>query len=221
MKKTIILVILLNAHCVYASLEKNMTYTQWESLVRHTISKVPELKAVWKLNKKTRQESKKYYLVGGTLRGVLHWLYQNSQNYSYDELYKMQVPRSEELLIIKKTDIDIIIPNKSDRDIIRKIKIRIGGWDVMERSRYENIRDTGSSSIEAFMVNPEKIVDPLGGLKLFYEGRLKLFLPKYDEYFKLPFIKSFKWTITTKIIRFLRIKMTFLTLKPLKRISYG
>ncbi len=186
--------------------KESLNYPDYQSIVKNIVSRIPELQPVWELNK-SKKGKQQYYICGGVLRGVLNWINIQLKSSSKDEVTKLKVPSLLDLLIVKKTDIDLVVPNDTDKtQFTKSLPSHQISWDLLSYKRFEEMHESGSSSIENVMVNPNSIIEPTKGLLLFYQNRLELQMPTYSEFYKHPFIEYSTWSATVKILRYLRLK---------------
>jgi hypothetical protein len=158
------------AHCssLLAAPVKNVTYEQFEQLVKEKTAEIPELQTLWSWRANHHEP---VYLGGGILRGLLKWLEENLRDSSFENVRKMAAPRIEELLIQKDADWDLY-HDRVGADWFKENMPEYGSWDILTREFREQSIEAGGPTIEKIRVSPNQVEDPLGGLKAFYEGKL-------------------------------------------------
>ena len=157
------------------NIDEMMTFTEWQTLVKEGVARVPELKPLWKTREENpnRTELHDVYLGGGIFRGLVHWYHQQLQNHTVEQVRHMSVPGITTLLIQKDADFDLYAP-KSLEGFLTKLLAPPGCdcWDILPVEFAAASARAGGTTLEKTRVNPEEIVDPLGGLEDYYHGKL-------------------------------------------------
>jgi len=184
------------------NIEEIISFTEWTELLKISVSKIPELRALWKWQEKTGHH---VYIGGGALRGLMQWLHKNLQNHSLEEVQKMKIPNIKELLILKGSDIDIFVPDNAIEALKRDLP-EYASWDILgERFHEENVK-LGGPTIEKVRANPSSWDDPLNGLKHYYEGKLVFHMTPENVFRDLYWVKERGNTKLSEALRFLRME---------------
>jgi hypothetical protein len=146
---------------------KNASYEEFQSLVRESVAKIPDLNPLWQWR---ANHNEPVYFGGGGLRGLLKWLEYQLRHASVDQVRAMRVPKMDHL-ISEWADKDIY-HDKVDSNWFKSNFPAYGDWDVLTRSFYDSSLEAGGPGIEKVRVNPSQIDDPFGGLAAFYKGEL-------------------------------------------------
>ncbi len=145
-----------------------VTYPQFETLLKDSARRVPELRPLWTWN---APEAQPAHAGGGAIRGLVHWLYRELQRHTPREILALHVPPIGELLLQLESDLDIFTRDNLI-DELREDRPEYAKWDILPDSFYAASVASGGTTLEKLKVNPVEIVDPLGGLRHYYDGKL-------------------------------------------------
>jgi hypothetical protein len=147
-------------------------YPEFEALVRDAVARIPDLAPYWSLRaKKPRAPDQDLYVFGGLLRGAISWVIRNLQTRTPEEIRALPIPRSLELLS-QPADRDLLVLDSSADEKVRRVLAEPGtGWELVDPWFYRASVKVGGSAIEKTAVNPERILDPQGGLRDLWRGK--------------------------------------------------
>jgi hypothetical protein len=147
---------------------KNVTYEQFEQLLKEKTAQIPELQELWSWRASSNEP---VYLGGGILRGLLKWLEIKLRHSSFEQVRQTTVPTVQELLIQKNADMDLY-HDRYGKAWFQNHMPQYGDWDILTKDFREQSIEAGGPAIEKIRVSPDQVEDPLGGLRAFYEGKL-------------------------------------------------
>ncbi|MFL5812604.1 MAG: hypothetical protein ACJ763_03430 [Bdellovibrionia bacterium] len=184
---------------------KNATYEEFQSLVRESVAKVPDLNLLWRWQVKGDEP---VYFGGGGLRGLLRWLEYQLRNKSVAQVRALRVPNVDQLISVW-ADKDIY-HDRVDANWFKSNFPAYGDWDVLTRTFYDASIEAGGPGIEKIRVSPTHIDDPLGGLAAFYQGKLN-FVDAPEEVFQkfrgasaIQLKDNYKSALVLRALRFSR-----------------
>ena len=198
-------VIFPNAVFAEVKLSERMTYAEFGALVKHSVAKIPELQNLWRWTG-TGDGQQSVYFGGGTLRGLLHWIYLKSQNHTYNQIWNMQVPSVHQLQLQEGSDLDLFALDTKVETIKQQLP-EYANWDILPASFHKANVELGGPTIEKAQVNPDHINDPLGGLLHYYEGRLVYHWTPEGIFRQNIWVGEKGNTKTTEALRFMRFSM--------------
>jgi hypothetical protein len=152
-----------------------LSETQIQTLMKTSVSKIPDLREFWTLAS-SNPEFKNVYIMGGVLRGLIVHLNQKLSTHSYEEILKLPVPSTDQLLL-QNADKDILNLTNGYVTTQKLEEMFPVPYEIIPSTFYQNSVDIGGTSIEKFAVNPFGVNDPYDFIHDLREGTLSF---KYD-----------------------------------------
>ncbi|MGE4233241.1 MAG: hypothetical protein AB7F43_07935 [Bacteriovoracia bacterium] len=199
----LVLVLIFNCSLSFASrpLKDILSFEDFTSLLKHNANRVPGLTTLWRQDQNGVDISRVYW-GGGTFRGYLRWHFLQLQNHSIDDVKGMPIPSAQQLQLSGGKDFDIFGP----RDLYKKIKRRLRAFsnlDYIDLQTHGQFAKLGGTTLEKSGINPFGILDPLDGIRHYYEGRI-VFSPSDAKIWKSRWVLQNDYSKTAEALRYIR-----------------
>ena len=183
-----------------------MTFEKFKELLIHNIQRIPEMKEFWApQNEAARKET---FLMGGRLMGFIRWHLTKLKENPDVDLRFVALPTESELQSMGGTDTDIVGP-KNLMTFAEQNLHGVNNLEYIPRSKFDEMAKPGGLTLDVLAIGPSGVLDPLGGLKHLWEGRLAFHFIPDKEYFRLPLAKREGYTRAASGFRFARAKKLF------------
>jgi hypothetical protein len=164
-----------------------LTLDQTKKLLVHYASGDCQVSQLWRYRARQRDGIRQQIFVAGSyVRGLLHHFHREAQRgKTFAQIKRMSGPCWERYLPKGTSgDLDVVLPDrlvKSDNlgiDLPRGLSqlSRLHAEekaDILHHSFYRASHQYGGPTLQQIAVSPESVIDPLGGLEAFWQGRLE------------------------------------------------
>jgi hypothetical protein len=144
------------------------SFTQFETLVRDKVAGIPDLRELWAWQASTGRDVR---LGGGKLRGLLHWITVQLQTHAPEAVRRMPSPSLAALSLSPGVDTDLFASADVGGELAKALP-KYDKLDALAEEFQKQAVRCGGLTLDKISVSPERVDDPCGALRDFYDGRL-------------------------------------------------